>query len=255
MIKGVFYLEARGNHRGVVEGSLKALVESLKKEEKLKVRKTKFEDVVQDSAGFSAAVEVELEFEGFLNYIMTAMKYCPSAIEILAPENLLLSANEFLEAIGEMIKFAKLFYETYNVGFKFSAKGKGASGIGLSEDEIAALLEQNAIHAKIIVESRGRSKKKVLDDFVNAVSDDVFVNKAKAKEIKHGEDFEGVVGIEAFMYEPKTLVDIAVRFAPVLIEILEPPQIRLSMLEIQDIGVDLAGIFFEASHKLVLGGE
>ena len=44
----------------------------------------------------------------------------------------------------------------------------------------------------------------------------------------------------------------AVKHRPVLVELIDPGEIELNMLEIQDIGVDLAGVFFEAAHKLRL---
>ncbi|MBI5254062.1 MAG: hypothetical protein HY930_06705 [Euryarchaeota archaeon] len=254
MIKGIFYIEAQGNHEKFVKDSLKVMAEGLKKEEKVKVRREFFDEVIKEGESFSSTAEVDLEFEDFQTYVLSTIKYAPSAIEIREPEELTLSAEEFVRALAEIIKVAKMFYAEYSVGFKFPERHKKVE-VGLSEDEIDALRDQDALRAKIIVESKGKSEKKVASDFVNIVSEDVFVNKVKAVKIDDGKEFSGLVGIDAFMYEPKTLIDLSVRHTPVLVEIVEPNEIVLSMLDIQDIGVDLAGVFFEAAQKLVLGGN
>jgi|GEM_PF-1363352 len=253
MIKGIFYIEAQGNHEKFVKDSLRAMVERLKKEEKVEVRGEFFDEVIKEGENFSSMVEVELQFEDFQTYVLTVIKYAPSAIEIREPEELALSAEEFVRALAEIIKIAKTFYAKYSVGFKFPERCMEKIKVSLSEDEIDALRDQGALRAKIIVESKGKSEKKVANDFVNIVSDDVFVKKVKAVKVDKGKGFSGLVGIDAFMYEPKTLIDLSVRHTPVLVEIVEPNEIVLSMLDIQDIGVDLAGVFFEAAQKLVLG--
>jgi hypothetical protein len=85
---------------------------------------------------------------------------------------------------------------------------------------------------------------------LKAISEDVFISKLKSKKVESETPFSGLIGIEAFMYEARTLVDIAIKHTPVLIEILEPEEIRLSMLNLQDIGVDLAGVFFDLAHAV-----
>ncbi|MEE9594711.1 MAG: hypothetical protein V3V92_04860 [Candidatus Hydrothermarchaeales archaeon] len=249
MIKAVFYIESQSNRKDVVKASLKNLIKKLKKEEKTKVRKEEVSDLLEENGMHSATTEVEVEFEDFKTYLMNSIKYGPSAIEVFEPKRLIISSKEFLEAVGEVIKLAKLFFEKYNVSFKFQ---KGKVEIGLTEEDIDGLLEQDAIRAKIVVEAKGKSRKSVLNSFVGAVSGDIFINKAKTKKMTDEKGFDGFVGVEAFTYEPRTLVDIAVKHTPVLIQILEPEEIELSMLDIQDIGVDLSSIFFEASHMLLM---
>lgn len=248
MIQGIFYLEAQGNREDVVKGSLANLVKKLKQEEKVRVERESLDEVVKEGEMFSTTAEVEVEFEDLTTYLLNAIRYGPSAIEVSGPQKLVVSAQEFLDALGEVIKLAKTFYARYNISFKF---GKRDTKVGLGEEEMEGLLDQGAIRAKILVESKGKYRKGAVNAFVGAVSGDVFVNKAKTKSLEKGDGFKGLVGIEAFMYEPRTLVEIAVKHTPVLIEILEPDEIELSMLDLQDIGVDLAGIFFEASHILI----
>jgi len=86
--------------------------------------------------------------------------------------------------------------------------------------------------------------KRSKEDFLNIFSDYAWINKVKTKD--------GLIGVDAIIEEPNALLEIAVRFTPVLIEILEPEEIKLTTLDLQDMGVDLAGIFFEASQRIAL---
>lgn len=251
MIKGLFYIEAHGATEAAVRDSLRELVKQLKGEEKVRVEREKYEEVLIEDGNYSSLVEVELAFEDFLSYLLAAIKYGPSAILILKPEKLLLDKREFLEALGEVIRITRDFFEEHRIGYEFSP-GVVKEEVGLSQEEIEELLEEGAIRAKIVVEARGRSRKKVVKDFLDAIGEDVFVSKVKTRALRKGGGFEGLIGVEVFMYEPKILFDLAVKHRPVLVELIEPGEIELDMLEIQDIGVDLAGVFFEASHKLLL---
>ncbi|MBI4344472.1 MAG: hypothetical protein HY555_02690 [Euryarchaeota archaeon] len=257
-VRGTFFVEAHGNHKGVVKGSLEALVRGLKAEGGIKVLKESFGAVTEDLGQFSAMTELELEFQSPLHYLLGTIKYGPSAIDLQSPEELSLTAQEFVALLGEVIKVAKAFYTKYNVGFVFTPrKGRGSKGVGLGEEKIEGLLRQGAIRAKVVVELGGKSKKRVVDDFINTVSEEAFVHKVlttKVGEAEAGEGFKGLVGVDVFFYEPKALFDLAVKYTPVLVEIKEPEEIRLSILDLQDIGVDLAAVFFEASHKLVSQG-
>lgn len=252
MIRGLFYIEAQGNSEGAVQNSLRELVGRLGMERGVKVEGESFDKVTREDGLYSLVVEVELAFQDFSTYLLTAIKYGPSAIEITGPDKLFLDRKEFLEALGRVIEITKAFFEKHNISYKFPVQKNSREEGGLSEEEIEGLLEQGALRTKIVVESKGKSRQRVVRDFVNIVSEDVFVNKVKTRQMMRGRGFDGLVGIEAFMYEPKTLFDLAVKHRPVLVELIEPGEIELDMLEIQDIGVDLAGVFFEAAHKLEL---
>lgn len=250
MIRGVFYIESQSNRADVVKVALERLIGNFKKEDKTKVLKSELTELREENGMFSVTGEVEVEFDDFRTYLVDAIKYGPSAIEIFEPESLVLTVKEFLDAVGEIIRMTKIFFDRHNMSFQFE---KGKVKIGLSEEEIEGMMEQGAIRAKIVVESKGKSSREVVTSFVGAVSGDIFVNKTKTKKMAKGEGFDGLVGIEAFIYEPKTLMNIAVKHMPVLIEILAPEEIELSMLDLQDMGVDLASVFFEASHRVAMG--
>lgn len=255
MIKGLFYIEAQGTREEAVKGSLGELMRQLKEEDKIRVEREKYEEVLAEDGRYSSMVEVELVFQDFLTYLLAAIKYGPSAILILKPEKLLLDRRELLEALGEVIRITRDFFEKHRIGYKYYSSAKGKAEVGLTQEEIEKLLEEGAIRTKIVVEARGKSRQRAVREFLDAISEDVFVNRVRTRALsktKESRGFEGLIGVEAFMHEPKTLFDLAVKHRPVLVELLEPEEIELDMLEIQDIGVDLAGVFFEASHMLLL---
>ncbi|MFQ6105752.1 MAG: hypothetical protein ACE5NL_01620, partial [Candidatus Hydrothermarchaeaceae archaeon] len=137
MIRGIFYIEAQSNRRDAVENSLKGIVNQVKKDRKIKLKREFFDKVTEEEKKYSSLVELELEFEDLRSYFSAAIKYGPSAIELLEPEELVIPAEEFILAIGDIILIAKKFYSRYGVRFEF--KG-GKEEVGLSEDEIEELL-------------------------------------------------------------------------------------------------------------------
>ncbi len=248
MIRAAFFIEAQGSNKQQVEESLKDLVQKITGEADVKVKRTSFEDVLEEEGRYSQAVEVEIEFANFGTYIRGIISYAPSAVEIMNPRRLTIPKHEFLMAVGDVIKVSRALYEKHRASFKFPNSSKKAK-IGLSDNEIMEFQYQGAIRAKIIIETRDRSPEQMVEDFVNIVKEDVFINQVGTKDVQ-GDEAIGVVGIDCFMYEPKTLMDIAARLIPVLVEITEPDEVELDILNIQDIGVDLSGIIFELSHQV-----
>jgi|TARA_B100001964_G_scaffold244384_1_gene325647 hypothetical protein len=250
MISGVFYIEAQGNSDEAVEKSLKGLIKQLKSEEGVEVGEEHFDDLTEENKLYSSVVVVNINFKDFSTFLLIAIKYGPSAIEISNPKKLILEKKEFLGAVMKVVDITNEFFEKHNINFQFSTEENVQEDIGLSEAEIEDLIDLGALRVKIIVEGEGSTRQKVMKDFVNIVKDDILVNKIKTKEMIKGQEFNGLVGIEAFIYEPKTLFDIAVKHRPILIELLEPDSIQIDILQLQDIGLDLAGTFFEAAHKI-----
>ena len=54
--------------------------------------------------------------------------------------------------------------------------------------------------------------------------------------------------------DPVTFLDLAVKHLPVLVEIKEPDEIRITMLDLQDICLNLASTFFELSYMVTQPG-
>jgi hypothetical protein len=245
-IKGIFYIEAQGNNKRLVEDSLKAMAKKFHEEKNIKVKKEYSGEVIEEDGNFSSTLEAELEFQDFLTYVMASIHYGPSLIEIVAPEKLKLGSKELLDAIGEVIKISRSLYNKYSVSLRFPEKRE--TKIGLTDEELKGLLNRGAIRATIVVECGGRTRKEAIKCLLQTIPENVFVNRVKSRKVESECPFSGLIGINALMYGVKTLFDIAVRHTPVLIEIMEPKEIEVSMLELQDIGVDLAGVFFELAH-------
>ncbi len=90
----------------------------------------------------------------------------------------------------------------------------------------------------------------LLGSFLSTVEGDLFVNKVKTKKVSEGGVSNRLVAVEAFLYEPKDLISTMVQHTPVLLEIVEPDEMELKQVDIQDIGVELARIFFDLAHRL-----
>jgi hypothetical protein len=223
------------------------LVERLKEDKSVEVIKESFEKITRENRIFSSVLIVELKFYDFSSYVRAAICYSPSAIEITAPKKLTLDRKEFLSAIGEIIRVSRDFYEKYDITFKFPETQIEA---GLTQNEIEELQEKGAIRAKIVVEGKGKTRKEAVKKFLRSVGEDLFINKIKSKKVESELPFKGVIGIEAFVPDAKTLVDIALKHTPVLVEIIGPEEIELSMLDIQDIGLELSSVFFELAYAL-----
>ena len=250
MIKGIFYIEAQAREESTVTNALKELLEKLKGEEKVTVEKVRFEDVLVEDGNYSSVLEIEAGFQDFTTYLLTAIKYGPSAILISEPEKLLLGREEFLRAVGEVTRVAKDFFDEYGVGYQFLEEGKEPE-VGLQQDEIEDLLDEGALRIKTVIETLAESEEKAVISLLSAFEDEVKVNKVKTHAMETDTGFRGLVGVEAFVENPKALFDLVVKHRPVLLELIEPDEVELDILDIQDVGVDLAGVFFEASHKLI----
>jgi hypothetical protein len=251
VIKGILYIEAQARDEATVTNALRELLEKLKGEENLTVERAAFEDVLVEDGNYSSVLEIEVGFQDFLTYLLTAIKYGPSAILILEPEKLLLDRKEFLKVVGEVVRVTKDFFEEYGVGYEFVGDEENEPEIGLTQDEIEDLLEEGALRVKIVVEMLAESEEKAIKSLLNAFEAEVMVNKVKTRAMESDDGFRGLVGVEAFVENPKAMFELAVKHRPVLFELIEPDEVELDILDIQDIGVDLAGVFFEASHKLM----
>ncbi len=250
MIKSIFYIEAQARSEPVVKDALKELVEQMKNEKNVRVKRTKFEEVLEEGNNYSSVVEVDAEFDDFLDYLLAAIKYGPSAIIVSAPEKLFLDRQEFLKALGEVARITKDFFEEYNIGYKLIKEGKTRKKVGLSQDEIDDLLEEGALRIKLVIEAAADSEDEAVKTLLDSFENDVMINKVKAQDLEKTDGFKGLIGVEVFVYDAKSVFDLVVKHRPLLIELVEPMEVELDILDIQDIGVDLAGVFFEASHKL-----
>jgi hypothetical protein len=248
MIEAEFLIEAQGNDRDAVAKSLRELEEKIKAEDGVRLRKAEYGDVVKEELFYSAVAEFQLEFANLQSYLNAAIRYGPSAIYVLSPERLTLTAEEFLLTLGEIIKLARKFYQSYHVGFEFEPEEEVS--VGIEDYEIEELLKEGAIHVKLVAEVMAESEAEAVRILVGDIKDEAPVNKVKSTFNEESGAY--LVAVDAFALDARALFSIALRHVPVLIEILEPKEITLSMLDLQDIALDIAGVFFEASQRLAL---
>jgi hypothetical protein len=248
MIKAEFMIEAQSNNKEAVSGALHELEEKIRADAEVRVRRVEYGDVEEQDGLYSGIAEFELEFDSFRGYLNAAIAYGPSAIYVLSPEKLVLSTKEFLLTLGEIIKLTMKFYQRYRVGFEFEPEEE--VNIGIDDYEIEELLKEGALRVKLVAEVSAESEEEAVNLFVGDISEEAPVNKVKSTFNKESGAY--LVAVEAFPRDARALFSIAMRHVPVLIEILEPEEITLSMLDLQDIALDLAGIFFEASQMLAL---
>lgn len=253
MIEAMFLIESQGNHKDIVKNSLKKLLERLKKEEGVTVKNESLGEIIEEDGMFSTVLEVDLEFDGFLSFLKASIYYTPSAVEMNEPPELMLYKDEFLEGIAETVKTAKDVFSGLNA--RYAIEGGKKKEVGLTQEDIEDMIEEGAIRAKIVLEKSGKSRSGAISEVLKALDDSVYVNAIKTKKVKSEKPFNGVIGLDAVILDPPAFVDLAVKHMPVLIEIKEPDEIMLTMLDLQDICLNLASTFFELSYKITQPGS
>jgi hypothetical protein len=251
MIKGIFYIESQGNNEGAVKKSLHELVKKMQHEKGVTLKKTELGEALKDGNNFISNVELELEFETLRDFFRTSVRYVPYAIVLESPNKLSINSIEFLKLIGELTLVTKKFIEKQKIAMNVPEEARKKVQLKknllekgqLSDDEIEALLDQGALRFKMVMQLKG-DEKESLKTLLGAMGKEVFLHKVKASK---NEDTT-LVAVHGFMYEPKTFVDLAIKLSPVYMEILEPDNLMLSLLDIQDIGLELAAFYFEMAH-------
>jgi hypothetical protein len=245
VIEGIFYIESQGGNEKAVKKALEELVQKMKAEKGVEIKKATFGKMIEEKGNYSFTVDVDVSFETLKSYLMTAMKFGPSAITLESPQKMRFPKKEFLTVIGEISAFTKRLMNKHGLQFK-ATDVEEQINVGLEADEIEGLLDQGAIRAKIVVES-GKDEEEAKKSFLEAISKDVFIHKVHTSKV--GE--QTLIAVHIFMYEPTTLVEISLRYTPILIQILEPSEIELSLFDLQSIGVELAAAYFEMAHMTI----
>lgn len=254
MIEALFFIEAQGNHKEVVKNSLKKLSDRLKKEEGVNVKSESLGEATEEDGMFSSVLDVDIKFDNFLSFLKASIFYTPSAVEMMEPAELMLSREEFLEGIAETIRISKNVFSGLNMSFKTEGLEKKKE-VGLDVGEIEELIEEGGIRAKIVFEKKAKTRSGAISEVLRTLDDSVYVNTVKTKKVKSVKPFDGVVGIDAIISDPVAFAELAVMYTPLLVEIKEPDEIMITMLDLQDICLNLASTFFELSYKLTNPGS
>ncbi|HDH27519.1 MAG TPA: hypothetical protein ENH13_00135 [Euryarchaeota archaeon] len=256
MLKATFYIESQGPDEKVVKTSIENLTKSVKKEPGCTIIKAVTEDIAEEEGNYSTSLELDLEFEGLQEYLIAAMRFAPYAIIFDSPTKLSLTADEFVKTIANITAFTKIVFRKHGIRATLSKapedKQKNPDDYAgeegkLTEEEIEGYLDQGALRVKIVVQAEG-SEEEATKNLLSTLGYDVFVHKMKASNMGD----KTLVAFHAFMYEPKTLAELSIKLIPILIELIEPETVELSMLQMQDMGLELASAYFELAHLAYL---
>lgn len=142
-VEAVLILEIIGKPAEHLTKTLNDLIDSMDKEQGIKVLEKDIKDVVETKERkdfFTTFAEVRVETEGIMQVLLLMFKYMPANIEIIRPENISLSNTSLSEMLSELVR--KLH----------------------SYDEIARVLQmQNAQMQKKLKEILDSKKNKELD--------------------------------------------------------------------------------------------
>lgn len=102
--------------KDVAEGALRKLLDQIKAEKGIHIRKEKLDEAVKLESppkdvpeAYSQIMETELEFESFKRVFEYVMKYGPSALEIIEPKEMNVSLNEAQDLVNKLATFMHRF--------------------------------------------------------------------------------------------------------------------------------------------------
>lgn len=260
MIEATFYIESQSNSREALEISLKKLLDEIKNLSNVKVTRELFHETLddEDEMGrifYSSVLEVDIK-TAFREYITLCMRLVPSTIDIISGD-VKIKAKELLEIFGDVSATVNKLCKKYNLSLYRVGESEGVKQdkIGLEEEQIEEAIDQGGVLFKFVVEARAKDEKAVMEKTKELVNDTgVLINKMLAKKVGDGETWEGVVGMEALFFDIETLFEAVIKFSPVAMSVIEPEVIHLNMAEVQDIGIDVAGIIHQLTFDVITRG-
>jgi hypothetical protein len=107
------YLEVQGNNREAAKKALEATVfNKMANEPDFYVLEVRMFDLVkqEDSEKYSGVIEIKSVARDFRNFLSVIMRYGPSAIEILSPEEITLKSDEMHSIVADVSDFAQSYF-------------------------------------------------------------------------------------------------------------------------------------------------
>lgn len=238
MIEAEFLVESIGTSAFAVEESLKDLVGKIKEEEGIELVSHRIEEARKEGKMYSAVLEMQLKFDSIDSYLLGVIKYPPSALMLSSPEEIKIKKEEFQEYVALTGRIIAKLYSKYRAGFIFAPQKEEL--VPMDEDEIEEMLNQGALRVGMLLAKRGELEEMV-NRIVNSIEGDVGYIKAEEMELEIGSS----VAIDLLIFPPSALFELVAKHLPFVIKIVEPDEITLTMLDLQDIGITLAGIVNE----------
>ncbi len=236
MIEANFLIESIGNNRFSVERSLKELVENIKKDRDIEVLKTEIGEVQEDEGSYSCIAELDLKFKDLKSFITGVIKYPPSALMLNSPEEVTLSNVEFQELLAIAGNIINNFYTSYNAGFVFKNVKEKLEPV--DEDDIYEHIEQGAIRVGVLLKRNGEDINDILGRVIDTLEGDIDYIKAEEMSLEVGD----VAALDLLIYPPSSIFELVIKHLPMVIKVVEPEEITLSMLDLQEIGITLAEV-------------
>ena len=107
------YLEVQGNDRDAAKKALENTVfNKLVKEPDLHALKVKMFDLIKEEGQeyYSGVIEVEFVARDFRKFVNVIMRYGPSAIEIISPEEVTLKSEEMHSLVADVSDFVSSYF-------------------------------------------------------------------------------------------------------------------------------------------------
>lgn len=239
MIEADFLVESSGSSSSAVEDSLKRLVELIGEEENIEVVSSEVGEVESRESGYSCIAEMYLKFRDVDSYLRGIIKYPPSALMLHSPERVKLRGEDFQELVAKAGRVLRDFYTYHKAGFVFEDAVEKVEGV--DEDEVPEHIEEGAIRVGVMLQSNGKSRDTILSRVTGTLSGNVDYIKAEEMSLEVGE----VVAMDLLIYPPSSVFELVAKHMPMLIKVVEPEEINLSMLDLQEIGLTLAEVINE----------
>jgi len=249
MIKAEFLVESVGRKSQAVESSLESYLERIRGEEGIEVESYEIGEVEEEEDVYSGVLEMELSFKDLESYIQGVLKYPPSALILHNPESVTLGREDFQELITWVGGILRKFYSAQDARFIFQeAEGEPEA---VDEEEIENYLQEGAIRVGVMVEKGKQSLEIILSRVLSSLEGDVDYIKAEEMELEVGE----VAALDLLIHPPSAIVEMMVKHLPVVVKIVEPREIKLSMLDLQEVGITIAEMVNSVIIQKASSGE
>lgn len=249
-IEVIFYIEALGNDKKVLERALEETAKSLKNEKGVKIKYINVEDVLENedeellkySGVIEAGISGDLE-----NVIRLALKYSPAIVEVLKPGKIEIESKRLMKILGEVSLFmGKLMKEFGGLAVYPKLDDLPEPRIGYSRDEIEDfIVEDRNILYRFVIEVFGENEEGIKTTMAKALTiEGCRINKLAVQGQEEDDQFKGLLAAE--LLSPfETLVQLTAKYAPVAISILEPEIIDVTANELQNTLTDLGSFVNE----------
>ncbi len=236
MIEADFLIESMGNSSYAVERSLNKLVKDIEIDEEVELVEKDVGEVKKEEGSYTGIVELELKFSDMKSFIRGVIKYPPSAILLNSPAEITMSRDEFQQLLAFTGSIIKDLYSHYHVGFVFEDIEEEFTPI--DEEEIDSILDHGAVRVGVLIENEDEDFNTLISRVIESINGDVEYIKAEEMELEAGR----VVALDLLIEPPSSVFDMVLRHVPMVIKIMEPENITLSMLDIQDISTNVAEV-------------